>query len=562
MEAEPTMTPIPWYLSITEAEFDEIYAGLPRILEQKELFRNEPDTVEEWKGFFLNTKLWRLNNIYWVINKEGILVRFTMNRAQHIKYAKGLRHPRTLVLKSRQRGISTFTLIDYNDDALFINNLTVGMQSYGLNESEVLLEKLSLIWRNLDPNIKKFLGITQTKKNTKAIGYSNGSEVRVQTSFRGDTLHRLHVSELGKIANKDPKKARELKTGTLQAIRAGNPVTVESTAEGQHNAMHEWWYTAVDLIGDMSLKDFYPLFLTWLDDPDCTTDKRVHVSQEYLDELEIIEQDYRIYSQNDDFVLTQQQKWWFAGQRRELGKDFYQEYPHTPESAFNAVHDGTYYARLFRTKGRILVVDTEATVSRKGNIIYSPVGLYDENLDVYVAFDLGLNDLMVLVYFQVYKKELRVIEEYHNHGEGLEHYVEHMRQTGYAIKTVVLPHDINVREYGNKAKTRLTRLRELGVRNTKVLKRSKDVNNDIEQVRKAIPHMIVDGDKADYVVKTMNRYMKKWNDVLGTFDAKPLHNEWSNPADAIRYMVMSGIWSLDDVEVTEPKTVSRPRANI
>ena len=532
--------PVDWYLNITEEQYDKVYRDCPRLLEIKYLFKSEPTSEEEWKGWYLNTKLWRMNNIYYIINKDGDKERFTMNLAQHMKYARAYHHPRQLVLKSRQRGISTFTLIDYNDDAMFIDNLTVGMQSYGLDESAVLLEKLTLLWENLDSVIKDFLGLTKVKQNTKAVGYSNGSEVRVQTSFRGDTLHRLHVSELGKIANKDPKKARELKTGTLQAIKAGNPVTVESTAEGQFNAFHEWWYNAVDLIGERSLKDFDPIFLSWTDDPDCVMTTRVHMTKEDEQELEIIEEDI-------GFSLSVEQKQWFISQRRELGMDFYQEYPHTPESAFNAVHDGSYYSRLWRKHGTVAS------------------NVYDSALPVYVAMDLGMNDLMVMIYFQVHGMSLRIIDEYHNHGEGLDHYVDEMFATGYKIERVVLPHDVKVKELGT-GKTRLARLRELGVRDTKVLVRTKSVNTDIEQVRRAIPHMTIDGEKADYIVKTMGRYMKKWNDVLGTFDNKPLHNEYSNPADALRYVVMSGIWNVRVVDGQAKKIVkqrkSRRRANI
>ena len=488
-----------WYLNITEQEFKWIYRGTSA-MDILYLFKRNPVSDEDYQREFLNTKLWRMNNIYWIINKDSDKVRFTMNRAQHIKYAAGLRHPRQLVLKSRQRGISTFTLIDYNDDAMFIDNLTVGMQSYGLDESAVLLEKLTLLWDNLDPYIKDFLRLSKTKHNTKAVGYSNGSEVRVQTSFRGDTLHRLHVSELGKIASKDPKKARELRTGTLQAIKAGNPVTVESTAEGQHNAFHEWWYQAVDLIGERTLKDFNPLFLSWVDDPDCNASLQTHITVEYEREIEVIESEYGEYIEDKDFALEQTQINWFVGQRRELGKDFYQEYPHTPESAFNAVHDGAYYARLWR---------------KKGTVVES--GLYDENLEVYVALDLGVNDMMVMVYFQINRTEsmpkLCIIDEYHNHGEGLEHYVNLMKASGYKIETVILPHDAKVQELGT-GKTRLGRLRELGVRNCKVIKRTSSVNTDIEQVRKAIPHMYIDGEKCDYIIKMMGRYMKKWNEVM------------------------------------------------
>ncbi len=554
-----------WFLTISEEQFKEIYYGLD-VMDDIDLFRKQPETIEEYKHA-CQSKLWRMNNWYMVIDKDGDKVWFVMNYAQHKVYARQLRHGRSIILKSRQRGISTFFLINYFDDAITLDNLTVGMQSYGLVESAALLEKLTVAWENLADINKQLLAIEQTKANTKAMGFTNGSQVKVATSFRGSTLHRLHVSELGKIANKDPKKANELKTGTLQAIKAGNPVAIESTAEGQHNAFHEWWYTAVDLVGEMSLKDFDPVFLSWVDDPDCEADKKVEVTAEDRAEIDKIEREWEEYAGETNairmedgsivfnretlsnkeisqgqseqtlpyqadrdtngtpvFALTDRQINWFVGARRELADKFYQEYPHTPEAAFAAVHDGAYYARLWRAEG------------------HTKKELYDPALPVHTAWDLGRNDMMVIVFFQVHGKELRVINEYHNHGESLEHYVNMLwdmrKKHGYSYGRAVLPHDAKVTDLSSDI-SRKQVLARLGLRGIRVLRRTKDVNNDIEQVRMAIPNMWVDSENCGYLIKMFGRYTKKWDELLGTFKDSPLHNEWSNPADAVRYMVMA-----------------------
>lgn len=48
--------------------------------------------------------------------------------------------------------------------------------------------------------------------------FKNGSSIQVATSFRSGTVQRLHISEHGKICAKYPHKAKEVKTGTLNAI--------------------------------------------------------------------------------------------------------------------------------------------------------------------------------------------------------------------------------------------------------------------------------------------------------------------------------------------------------
>lgn len=532
--------PNAWYLAIPEEDFDIIYGGLNI---DKARFRVPIESVKDEKVFswLSKSKLWRLNHWYTIVDKDGNKLPFKMNRAQHVAFARQLRHPRSIILKSRQRGISTFFLIDYFDDAITIPNITVGMQSYGLEESAALLEKLTVAWESLNDYIKtSLLQIGLVKNNTKAMSFTNGSQVKVATSFRGTTLHRLHVSELGKIANKDPKKARELQTGTLQAIKAGNPAAIESTAEGQHNAFHEWWYTAVDLVGERSLKDFDPVFLSWVDDPDCQLFIHQIESDDDIAEMLKIEQEWAeyIYVEVGSFKLTPNQRAWFVASRRELGDKFYQEYPHTPEAAFAAVRDGTYYAKLWREEGHVY----GATIKGVKQLTNNRERLYDPELPVHTAWDLGANDLMVIVFFQVFGAELRVIDEYHNSGEGLAHYTNMLakkrKSEGYIYGTTILPHDAKVFEMG-AAMSRKARLRELGVRKMKVLVRTKSVNTDIEQVRKAIPNMWIDPIKAGYIIKMMGRYSKKWDDILGSYKDKPLHDTWSNPADALRYMVMA-----------------------
>lgn len=519
-----------WWLNITEEQFDSIYFGLGM---DKAMFRRQPKTYEEFREYSMS-KLWRMNNWYKVVDKDGDKVWFVMNYAQHIAYARQLRHSRSIILKSRQRGISTFFLINYFDDAITLDNLTVGMQSYGLEESAALLEKLTVAWEELSDMSKGLVGIGLVKNNTKAMGFTNGSQVKVATSFRGNTLHRLHVSELGKIANKDPKKARELKTGTLQAIKPGNPVAIESTAEGQYNAFHDEWYMAVDKVGDRGLKDFDPVFLSWVDDPDCQATIPQEIDEETAEELERIEAEWAEYANIPDFKLVDEQKWWYVGAKDELQDKFHQEYPHTPDSAFAAAKDGAYYSKLWRKSGTVWTPEMAKLFGRER--------LYDPLLVVHTAWDLGRNDMMVIVFFQVFGKELRIVDEYHNSGEDLEHYynklVEIRKDKGYAYGTHVLPHDAKVTDLSSPI-SRKARLRQLGLRRLRVLKRTKDVNTDIEHVRTAIPKMAIDPVTANYIIKTMGRYTKKWDDMLGTFKDKPLHNEWSNPADAVRYMVMA-----------------------
>jgi len=414
-------------------------------------------------------------------------------------------------------------LISFLDDALFKPDLNVGLMAQGADEATTLLARVKLAWSEFPESVKTFLNLSLVQDNTKEFGLSNGSKLFVRTSFRSTTLQRLHISEFGKIANKYPEKAKETKTGTLQAISAGNTVVIESTAEG-HNTFKTMWDTATDFAGDLSPKDFVPVFLSWLNDSDCVATARQEVAprhQVYFDGLEA----------ELGVLVSDAQRWFWVAQYRELGDDIYQEYPSTPDEAFKASREGAYYAMLYRS-----------WVLKYGREVAE---LYDPNLGVQVAMDLGMNDDTVLVFFQQHGVEYRVIDEYRNSGEGLAHYVEVMSEKPYVISLVILPHDVKVKELST-GKSRLARLRELGVSRTKVLPRVA-INDGIEAVRRLIPELYVDS-KCEYLIGSLKNYSKEWDDRVGVWKNKPLHDDWSHGADALRYMAMGTLWTSKKTE--------------
>ena len=520
-----------WTLkNITSEQYDEIYAGTPA-MDIKHLFETEPIDDQDALERFFPSRLWRINSgIYHIENKVGDLIPFEMNYAQHKVYAESLKHPRLLILKSRQQGISTFWLIYSLDMSIVEDHTKGGLMAQGLDESRQLKERLERAWDNIPSDLLDFLKVENIKRNNKEFALNNGSKIYIATSFRSGTLQFLHISEFGKISAKYPDRAKETKTGSLQAIKGGQPVIIESTAEGRNNMFYDMWNTAISHQGVLTPKDFKPVFLSWVDDPDCNLDIPQTITKEAEEYFDTLKYEYEKFT-GKKLRLRNSQKWWWVAQLREFEGDLSsmgQEYPGYPEEAFSATKDGTYWAKLYRDE-----------VVNKGHLVEN---LYDPALDVYVAIDLGMNDMMCLVFYQLYSdKELRIIDEYHNWGEGIKHYVDVMRERekryGYKIKYVYLPHDANIKELGT-GKSRLAIFRELGV-NVRLIPKTKSVLNDIELVRRVIPKMWFDIRNTEYLQKAMENYSKEWDDRLGVFKDKPLHNEYSHPADAIRYMVIS-----------------------
>lgn len=321
---------------------------------------------------------------------------------------------------------------------------------------------------------------------------------------------------------------------------------IESTAEGDNMFKTTWDESVIALhSGQLAPKDFYPIFLSWLDDPDCT-----------LTVLQTVDEDARKYfdrlEETTGRVLTVEQKNFWISQRRELAGDIFQEYPATPEEAFTASRDGTFYNRLFNE-----------TCVRKGRC---KPGVYDPNLPVDFYMDLGVDDYAVIVFVQWYRNEWRIIGEYVNDSYGIEHYLEVARDSGFDIRTAHFPHDVRVREQTNsgadgRAKSREDFIREW-IRNegmewrVKVLPKL-SIEAGIEAVRRMIPKMLMDV-SCVYLTKCVLNYSKEWDEKLQVWKKTPVHDVYSHGADVLRYVAAN---TVESVTYNDTKRAPRRRAN-
>ena len=524
-------------IGISKAYFLELYPHADH-----EIFFRDPVSDTELIHRFLPNKLWRLNNLYTITDKMGNVRPFIMNSSQHVVYAASLRHSRLLILKSRQQGISTFWLLSFFDDSLFTDHIDIGLMSQGRQESGTLLTRTKLAWDKLDGSIKSFLNTSLKKDNADEVGLSNGSTIFIRTSFRSATLQRLHISEYGKICNKYPERAKETKTGTMQAIAPGNTLVIESTAEG-HNDFKRMWDKAYGRDeATLGPKEFLAIFLSWLDDDSCRSSVNRTPTQEqatYFNKIEL-ETGHILTQEQKNFWIDQYEELEEAGGMVQKGEELqsssiYQEYPATPEEAFKAIRDGAYYAILYQKH-----VANNNRIKPK---------LYDNNLTVEVVCDLGMDDFFVMLFFQKWQGYYRIVHEYTNNGEGIKHYVDYMKAQDelgehidghpceeFNISNVYLPWDAKVREL-TSGLSRWDRFWELGVRNLVLLPKL-PISTGIELVRKLIPMLYVD-ESCVYIDACLMNYHKEWDEKLQKWKDKPVHDDWSHGADAIRGLAVS-----------------------
>ncbi|HCQ7982436.1 TPA: terminase, partial [Proteus mirabilis] len=100
----------------------------------------------------LRDKLWRLNHLYWITNKEGKPVRFKMTPEQ-LEYFEGM-HTRNIILKARQLGFTTEVCIIQLDAALF-EAAKCALIAHTLNDAKRLFrEKIKYAYDKLPDEIK------------------------------------------------------------------------------------------------------------------------------------------------------------------------------------------------------------------------------------------------------------------------------------------------------------------------------------------------------------------------------------------------------------------------
>src|SRR6195256_1067021 len=212
------------------------------------------------------SRLWRLNNLYTITDKNGRRVLFTMNSAQEALYHA--MHRQNVILKARQRGFTTFIQLLMLDACVFNSDVRAGTIAHTLPNAQVIFrDKVRFPYDHLPDMIKN--AAPARNDNACELLLANNSSIRVGVSLRSGTLQYLHVSEYGKICAKYPEKAREVRSGALNTVDKNGMVFIESTAEGQDGHFFELCQAARTRrnAGDaLTAMDFKFHFSPWWED--------------------------------------------------------------------------------------------------------------------------------------------------------------------------------------------------------------------------------------------------------------------------------------------------------
>lgn len=466
---------------------------------------------DKLKGL-LSDPLWRLSNLYTIRNPAGKKVQFKPNWAQN-DFINNL-HYFNVILKARQLGFSTLIIIYMLDSALFNTNHRCGIIDAGIDDAKKKLKTIKFAYDQMPKWVHE--QIPMTVRAAETVEFANGSGVSVGTSHRGDTLQKLHISEYGKIAARYPEKAREIKTGALNTVHSGQEIYVESTAEGQQGEFFDLVQLSRKLQDEnRTLSPLDPKFhfYPWWKHPGYVLGE-----QECANTLITVQDEDYFKRLNID--LSPGQKAWYVKKKSIMGDDMKREFPATPEESFEQSLKGAYYAdemRLVRERGQITKVPHEP--SKK----------------VYTFWDIGLNDDMCIWFFQHIGNEYRFIDYHESNGNGWNFYANLLQSKGYVYEEHVWPHDGNKRIQGKEVQTSKQMAMELGIRPIRVVGRTSDVGEDIKNYCKpALPRCWFDEKNCSQGIKHLDNYRKEWDDRLGVWKDKPLHDKSSHCADSFR----------------------------
>jgi phage terminase large subunit len=207
--------------------------------------------------------------------------------------------------------------------------------------------------------------------------------------------------------------------------------------------------------------------------------------------------------------------------RGEMSQDHYEQ---EWMCSFDLGTEGAYYSKIINK------------MNLDGRIGQVP---YETGFRVHLAWDLGVHDKTVIIFYQCIGQIVRVIDYLENSDKGLDYYVQQIESKGYVIGQCFFPHDIAVRELSTGL-SRLEAFKKL-MPNTKVsVLPNLPIDDGIECVKAALSSKIwVDETKCAKLIQSLESYRREFDARREKYKEQPLHDKHSHAADAMRYLCLS-----------------------
>lgn len=495
---------------------------------------------EEQLRALLSDQRWRLANLYFIEDKNGVKRKFAPNAVQTAFL--GSFWWLNVILKARQLGLSTVIQVLMLDRALFHPNQTLGIIDKTDEDAKKKLRKMAFAYEHLDDTddprtaplghlLKRTVRVIRS--NAREIEFSNGSKIWAGTSLRGGTVNFLHVSELGPIAYEFPEKAAEIAAGSLNTVHQGNIVVIESTHKGGRSGLNYEMIRLARKTGPkpQTVMDWKFFFYAWWQDPTYTLPlygQRLNLTLDqakYFHELET----------KNGIKLTDEQKHFYVKKAQNPKVSMFTEFPSTAEEALQAVTEGAIYGKELlelRSKGRIRDLEP------------------DGSAPFFTFWDIGTSDYTCVWLVQFVGLDILAVDYYTCYGERPAHYaakmIEWERHYGIGINAHYMPHDAAHKLVLVGGKSWVDMLKEAGLRTIKVVPRTPDYWIGIQHLRSLLHRFYFNAKttEKDFELPSgrllpsglgaLEGYHTTVEAEGGKIKEEPVHSEHSHGADALR----------------------------
>ena len=275
-----------------------------------------------------------METFFMIQDKNRQLVKFKPNRPQHEFLTN--RTNRNIILKARQLGFSTVILGDMLAEAITVPHTVCVCISHEERATQRLLKKVHMMYDMIPAaakQIPELSGMTEAELRPKIHHQSSyemtwpdiGSSFYIGTarapSFgRGDTIHKLHMSEL---AHYPTDTAESLMAAVSQSVPKGGLISIESNPRGRGGVFYSTYQMAKEGL------EYKPFFFAWWWGDEYQLEEGSELalpSDKYI--FPYTDEEQALISQHN---LTRDQIRWRRYKKAELEQlyhqDFAQEYP-------------------------------------------------------------------------------------------------------------------------------------------------------------------------------------------------------------------------------------------
>lgn len=178
--------------------------------------------------------------------------------------------------------------------------------------------------------------------------------------------------------------------------------------------------------------------------------------------------------------------------------------------------------------------------------------IYDPELPVWTAWDLGYDDSTVIVFYQIAIDGIRIIDCYSNSQQDVKHYCDVVKSKPYNYAPCHnVPHDAANKLLAAGGKSIVHQAWDEGIK-MKVIPASSQANQ-IAALRKALPRMWFDQDRAKEVIKSLKNYRYKYDEVKRIFSHEPMHDQYSHAIDALEIVGLTNLAVINSPPTPKPR---------